>query len=102
MAAKVTSVAPSATPSRTGISVNRRRRIDRRRRVDWVFFNHYRRRYNDRPPDHVSLGDDGIRFLDDGWRRAPIFVVRTFAVARLYGQICCQRRSGKSEYTYCT
>ena len=74
-AAEVTSIAPSATPNRTGVRIHRRCRIHARCRIDRIFINHHwRRRYNDRPANHECLGNDGSRLLDnDRWRR-PVLV----------------------------
>jgi len=71
----VTSIAPSATPNRTGVRIHRRCRIHARCRIDRIFINHHwRRRYNDRPANHECLGNDGSRLLDnDRWRR-PVLV----------------------------
>jgi hypothetical protein len=70
-AAEVTSIAPSATPTRTSVRIHRRCRIDVRCRIDRIFINHrWRRRYNDRPANH----DDGSRLLDNERRRPPVLV----------------------------
>ena len=65
-AAEVTSMAPSAAPTRTGVRIHRRCCIHSRCRIhrgcciDRIFLNHHRRRrYNDRPANHEGLGKDG-------------------------------------------
>ena len=43
-------MAPSVTPSRTGVCIHGRYRIHARRRIERIFIKHHRRRrYNDRP-----------------------------------------------------
>jgi hypothetical protein len=75
----MTSIAPSATPNRTGVRVDRRCGIDAGCRIDRIFFNHYARlRYNDRPANHDGLGNDRSRFLDNDRRRCPVFVRESF------------------------
>ena len=63
-------MAPSVTPSRTGVCIHRSR-IHARCRIDRIFINHHwRHRYNDRPANHDGLRNDGSRFLDNN-RRPP-------------------------------
>jgi hypothetical protein len=78
---EVTSIAPSATPNRTGVRIHRRCRIYARRHIDRIFLNHHRRRrYNDRPANHERLGNGGSRLLDnDRWRR-PVLVRVNFSL----------------------
>ena len=80
-AAEVTSIAPSATPTRTSVRIHRRCRIyarchiDAWCRIDWIFINHHwRGRYDDRPANH----DDGCRLLDYDRRRRPVLVRGSF------------------------
>ena len=74
-AAEVTSIAPSATPTRTSVRIHMRCRIDARCRIDRIFINHrWRRRYNDRPANH----DNGSRLLDNDRRRRPVLVRMSF------------------------
>jgi hypothetical protein len=56
---EVTSVAPAATPTRIGVRIHVRCRIDR------IFFlnDHRRPLYNDRPANHHGLGNDGSALL---------------------------------------
>ena len=71
-AAKVTLIAPSVAPNRTGVRIHGRCRKYARRRIDRIFINyHWRRRYNDRPANH-----DGLRLLDNDRRRSPVLVGR--------------------------
>ena len=100
---EVTSMAPSATPTRTGVRIYTRCRIHSRCRIDRVVFNHHsRRRYNDGAANHEDLGNDGSRLLDNNRRRSPVRVRPriAFAVAS-YRQIGGHCRRGKSECT-CT
>jgi hypothetical protein len=100
----MTSMAPSVTPSRTGVRIHRRCRIHARCRIDRIFIKHHRRRrYNDRPANHDGLGNDGSRFLDNDRRRSPVLVRVNFpliawnlAIARSYRQIGGHCRRGKS------
>jgi hypothetical protein len=91
-AAEVTSIAPSATPTRTSVRIHRRCRIDARYRIDRIFINHrWRRRYNDRPANH----DNGSRLLDnDRWRR-PVLVriAWNFAIGRYSVAIAGEARA---------
>jgi hypothetical protein len=82
-AVEVTSMAPSATPTRTLVRIYTRCCIYSRCGIDRVFFNHHsRRRYNDGAANHEGLGNDGSRLLDNN-RRSPVLVRPriTFAVA---------------------
>jgi hypothetical protein len=95
-------MAPSATPSRTGVRIYGRRRIHARCRIDRIFINDYRRRYNDRPANHDGLGNDGSRLLDNNRRRTPVLVrvkfpliAWSFAIGS-YRQIGGHCRRGKS------
>ena len=95
---EVTSMAPSATPTRTGVRIYTRCRIHSRCRIDRVVFNHHsRRRYNDGAANHEGLGNDGSRLLDNNRRRSPVLVRPriAFAVAS-YRQIGGHCRGGKS------
>jgi hypothetical protein len=101
-AAEVTSMAPSATPSRTGVRIHRRCCIQARCRIDRIFLDHYwRRRYNDRPANHNGLGNDGIiPLLDNHRRRRPVrenlpLISRNFTIGS-YPQIGGHCRRGKS------
>ena len=77
IAAEVTSIAPSATPTRPSVRIHgrcriyARYRIHPRCRINRIFINHHwRRRHDDRPANH----DEGSRLLDnDRWRR-PVLV----------------------------
>jgi hypothetical protein len=95
-------MAPSVTPSRTGVRIHRRCRIHARCRIDRIFINHHRRRrYNDRPANHDGLGNDGSRFLDNDRRRSPVrvnfpLIAWNLAIARSYRQIGGHCRRGKS------
>ena len=91
-AAEVTSMAPSVTPSRTGVRIDRRCRIHARRHIDGIFINHHwRPRYN-----------DGSRLLDNDRRRSPVRVrvnvplVAWNVAIRSYLQIGGHGRRGKS------
>jgi hypothetical protein len=102
---KVTSMTPSATPSRTGIRKCRRRfGIYSRCRIDRVFFNHYSRwRYNDGAANHDRLGNDRSCPLDNHRRRSAVLVRPRIALAiACYRQIGGHRRRGKSECSCCT
>jgi hypothetical protein len=100
-AAEVTSMSPSVTPNRTGVRIHRWCRIHARCRIDRIFINHHwRRRYNDRPPNHDGLGNDGSLLLDNDRRRTPV-LVRMPLIAwcfpiRSYRQIGGHCRRGKS------
>ncbi len=68
---EVTSMAPSATPTRTLVRIYTRCCIHSRCRIDRVIFNHHsRRRYNDGAANH----DNGSRLLDNDWWRRPVLV----------------------------
>jgi len=56
---EVTSVAPAARPTRTGVRIHTRCRIDR------IFFldDHRRPLYDDRPANHHGLGNHGSPLL---------------------------------------
>ena len=96
-AAKVTLIAPSVAPNRTGVRIHGRCRKYARRRIDRILINyHWRRRYNDRSANH-----DGFRLLDNDRRRSPVLVAWNFAIGR-YRQIGGCRWRGKSQYTCCT
>jgi hypothetical protein len=85
-------MAPSATPTRAGIRIQRRR-IDLWRCIDGIFFDHYWRwRYDNRAPNNVGLRNDGDRLLNNRRRPTAVFVARNFAVARLHRQICGESR----------
>jgi hypothetical protein len=81
-------MAPSVTPIRTGIRIHGRCRIYARWRINRIFINdHWRRCYDDRPPNHHGLGKNGSRFLHDDRRRGPGLVcfqlmAGNFAIAR--------------------
>ena len=95
---EVTSMAPSATPTRTLVRVYTRCCIHSRCRIDRVFFNHHsRRRYNDGAANHEGLGNDGSQLLDNNGRRSPVLVRPriAFAVAS-EGQIGGHCWRGKS------
>jgi hypothetical protein len=95
-AVEVTAMAPPATPTRAGIRIQRRC-IELWRRIDGIFFDHYWRwRYDDRPPNDVSLRSDGGQLLNNRRGRTPILVAWNFAVAGLHRQICSESRCGKS------
>ena len=97
-------MAPSATPSGTGVRIHGACCIHARCcihawcRIDRIFINHHwRPSYNDRPANH-----DG-RFLDNDRRRRPVLVRLSFpliawnlAIARSYRQIGGHCRGGKS------
>ena len=99
-AVEVTSMAPSATPNRTTVRIYTRCRIDR------ILFNHHgRRRYNDGPTNHDSLGNDGSRLLDNDWRCSPVLVRPAIAwnlAIAIYRQFGGHCRRGESECTCCT
>jgi hypothetical protein len=95
-AVEVTAIAPTATPTRAGV------RVDARCRIDGIFLNHHGwRRYDHRPANHDGLGNHGSPLLDhDGWRNPVLIGVNfplvawTFAIGS-YRQIGGQCRRGK-------
>jgi hypothetical protein len=95
---EVTSIAPSVTPTRTSVRIHRRCNIHARCRIDRIFINHWRRRYNDRPANH----DDWSLLLDNDRRRCPVLVRESFApiawnfAIGSYRQIGGHCRRGKS------
>jgi hypothetical protein len=68
-------MAPSVTPSRTGVRIHRRCRINAWCRIDRILINHHwRRRYNDRPANYDHLGNDRSWLLDNDRWRSPVLV----------------------------
>jgi len=104
-AVEVASIAPSTTPTRAGVRVHGRCRINARCRIDWIFLNNeWRRLYNNRPANHDRLGHDGS-LLDNNRRRCPVFVrfrlvASNFAMAS-YRPIGGHCRRCKSQGTCC-
>jgi len=94
-------MAPSTTPSRTGVGIYRRCPIHARCRIDRIFIkHHWRRHYNDRPANYDGLGNDGSRLLDNDRRRSAVLVrvpliAWNFAIGS-YRQIGGHCRRGKS------
>src|SRR5450631_2751492 len=81
-AVEVTSMAPSATPTRTVVRIYTRCRIYSRGRIDRVIFNHHsRRRHNDGAANHEGLGNAGRQLLDNNRRRSPVLVRPRIAFA---------------------
>jgi hypothetical protein len=100
-AVEVTSMAPSAAPTRTRVRICTRCGIHARFRVDGVVFDHdSRRRYDDRATNYDGVGHHRSRLFDNKRRRSRVLVRSriAFAVAS-YRQIGGHCRRGKSECT---
>jgi hypothetical protein len=97
-AVEVTPMSPSGTPNRTGVRIHGRCRIHARYRIDRIFINHHRRRYNDR-----SANDDGgSRLLDNDRRCRSILIRVSFPLIawslaiRSHRQVSTHGRRGKN------
>src|SRR5262245_13100648 len=94
-------MAPAVMPNWPGVRIHRSCRINGpRRRIHWIFFNHYWRRYDDRAANY-----DGSRVLHNDRRHSRILVRVPPLIAwnlRGYRQIGRHCRRGESKCTRCT